>query len=91
VDRSCYCYNPPDPLLMVSELESLRDEIVAANVAVITTLDDYGNAVRGRRKLYDADNGMADRVTMIKSYLASFPGKRKSNQYIEYNRAIKGP
>ncbi len=83
-------YDPPDALLATDELEGLCDQITAANAAVASELEDYGTGNRDRKSLYDGDNGMADRIAMIKNYLASFPGKKKSNQYIEYSQAIKG-
>jgi hypothetical protein len=83
-------YDPPDSNLTVTEMEGLRDQIEVANAAVSTAMEAYGTANRERKKLYDGKNGMADRIAMIKSYLASFPGKKKSDNYIEYSQAIKG-
>lgn len=83
-------YDPPDSDLTVTELEGLHDQIEAANAAVSDALDEYGESNRVRKELYDGENGMADRIAMIKSYLASFPGKKKSDHYIEYSQAIKG-
>jgi len=83
-------YDPPDSNLTVTELEGFRDQVVAANAAVSSKLDDYGESNRTRKELYDGENGMSDRITMIKSYLASFPGKKKNNHYIEYSQALKG-
>ena len=36
------------------------------------------------------ENQLADRIAMIKNYLASFPGKKQSDHFIEYSQAIKG-
>ena len=83
-------YNPPDSNLTVTEMEGLHDQIETANTVVANALKAYGNSNRTRKELYDGDNEMADRITMIKSYLASFPGKKKSNNYIEYTQALKG-
>ena len=83
-------YDPPDSNLTVTEMEGLRDQIEAANAAVSSALDDYGTGNRGRKNLYDGDDQMADRISMIKSYLASFSGKKKSEHFIEFSQAIKG-
>ena len=83
-------YDPPDSNLTETEMEGLRDNIVTANATVAAEMKTYGNSNRDRRELYDGDNQMADRIAMIKSYLASFPGKKKSDNYIEYSQAIKG-
>ena len=83
-------YDPPDSNLTVTEMEGLRDNIATANATVAAELKTYGNSNRDRKELYDGDNGMAERISMIKSYLASFPGKKKSDDYIEYSQAIKG-
>lgn len=83
-------YDPPDSNLSVDELEGLHDQIEAANAAVSSALDDYGTSNRARKNLYDGDDQMADRIAMIKSYLASFPGKKKSGHFIEFSQAIKG-
>ena len=83
-------YSPPDPKLTIAELTILRNQITVANAQVSDTLEDYGDANRARKLLYDGLNGMADRITMIKNYLASFPLKKKSSHFIEFSQAIKG-
>ncbi len=83
-------YDPPDANLTVTELEDLRDQIRAANAAVNTAMKDYGTSNRTRKKLYDGADGMTKRITLIKSYLGSFEGGKKSEYYIEYSQAIKG-
>lgn len=83
-------YNPPDPLLSESGLTELHVLIVSANGTVTTTMDAYGTANRDRKKLYDGNDGMQDRIRLTKSYLASFSGGKKSEHFIEYSQAIKG-
>ena len=87
---SSVTYDPPDSNLTVTEMEGLRDQIDAANGSVASAMEAYGTANRDRKNLYDGKDGMSDRISMIKSYLASFPGKKKSNNYIEYTQALKG-
>jgi hypothetical protein len=61
------------------------------NKDVQIALDDYGTAHRVRRDLYsNIKDGLEARKKAILSYLASFPGLKKSNHYIEFNDAMKG-
>jgi len=83
-------YNPPDPMLTVSELTDLRSDIVTANNEVTTAMDIYGKTNSTRKDLYDGQEGMSDRIRLTKSYLASFSGGKKSTHYIEYSQALKG-
>lgn len=83
-------YSPPDPKLTLAELTALRNQIDSLNSQVATAMKEFGNTNRDRKTLYDGLNGMVDRIAMIKAYLASFPGKKKSNNYIEFAQAIKG-
>lgn len=83
-------YTPADPNLMPAAMTALVNSIIAANAAVSAALETYGNANRARKTLYDNNDGMKERITSAKGYLASFPGGKKSNHYIEYSQAIKG-
>ncbi len=83
-------YNPPDALLTEAGLTELHALIVAANAAVATAMDAYGTGNRTRKKLYDGTGSMTKRITLTKSYLASFSGGKKSEHFIEYSQAIKG-
>ena len=83
-------YNPPDPKLTVAELTALRNLIRTLNDQVANANDLYGFAIIARKTLYDGLNGMTDRIAMIKSYLASFPLKKKSSHFVEFSQAIKG-
>lgn len=83
-------YNPPDSKLTVEELTALRENIIAANAEVTTAMDAYGEANRARKELYDGAGGMSKRIALIKSYLASFSGGKKSGHFIEFSQAIKG-
>ena len=83
-------YSPPDPKITVAQLTALRNQIRVANADVTTAMDIYGTANRERKALYDSTNGMATRIRLIKSYLGSFMGGKKSEHYIEFSQAIKG-
>jgi len=83
-------YNPPDANLTVANMQTLVDEIRQLNKDVAKKLDPYGEANRARKAVYDGTDGMNKRITLIKSYLASFQGGKRSNHYIEFSQAIKG-
>ncbi len=83
-------YDPPDAKLTLSELTTLRTQIMAANNEVTTTMDIYGKTNSTRKELYDGQDGMQDRIRLTKSYLGSFSGGKKSSHYVEYSQAIKG-
>ena len=83
-------YKPANPDLSVASMQALVDLIKAKNKTVTEALEPFGNANRARRKLYDGDDGMKERIQSIKGYLASFQGGKKSDHYIEYSQALKG-
>jgi hypothetical protein len=83
-------YNPPDTNLTVANMQTLVDQIRQLNKDVAKNLDPYGEANRARKSVYDGNDGMNKRITLIKSYLASFSGGKRSNHYIEFSQAIKG-
>ena len=83
-------YKPADNNLKVPGMTTIVDQIIAANQTVSTALDNYGNANRARKALYDTSTGIRQREVNIKGYLTSFSGGKKSNHYIEYAQAVKG-
>lgn len=83
-------YTPPDFKLSMSELINLCNEIQNANDEVTAARETYSNANSKRRKLYDGDEGMQDRIRLTKNYLGSFSGGKKSDHFIEYSQALKG-
>jgi len=83
-------YSPPDPKLTVAELTALRNQIDNFNSQVATAMSNYGEANQDRRKLYDGNDGMVERIRLIKLYLATFPLGKKSSHFIEFSQAIKG-
>ena len=83
-------YNPPDPKLTVAQLTALRDQIRAMNVTVAEAMGAYGDANFLRKKLYNGNDGMVERIRLIKNNLASFPDGKKSMHFKEFSQAIKG-
>lgn len=85
-----YSYNPPDDKLQTDQLSALLKQIEAAGSDVTASTDNYGSAVRERRRLYEGEEGMLERIRLTKSYLGSFSGGKKSGHFIEYSQALKG-
>lgn len=83
-------YNPPDPNLAVGAVTTLVANIETANKDTQKALDNYGISNRARLKLYEGTSGLEERRSAVLNYLASFPGLKKSNHYIEFNDALKG-
>lgn len=86
-------YNPSNANLSLANVTTLTNDLRTANSNVTIALRDYGDANRSRKKIFDSKGtppGMDKRITLIKSYLASFDNGKKSDAYIEFVQAIKG-
>ncbi|HLG34781.1 MAG TPA: hypothetical protein VI757_07880 [Bacteroidia bacterium] len=83
-------YSPADSNLSVANMTALVNLIDTENGNVQSALQDYGEFNRARLALYKGPQGLEKRRIAILHYLASFPGLKKSNHYIEYYQAIKG-
>jgi len=83
-------YAPADANLNVVNMTALVNSIETGNENVQKAMEDYGVANKARLKLYEGIDGLKKRRSAILSYLASFPGLKKSDHYREYNQAIKG-
>lgn len=83
-------YSPADSNLSVANMTTLVNLIDTENGNVQSALEDYGEANKARLKLYTGAQGLEKRRSAVLSYLASFPGLKKSDHYREYNQAIKG-
>jgi len=80
-------YNPPDPNTSIVAMENLFAQIEAANSAAGTAHENWGTAVTDRKAVYKT---MSKNITLIKNYLASFDGAKKSDHYIGFVQAVKG-
>jgi len=83
-------YLPPDNNLKIPAMQTLVTQILDLNKLVAQKLEPLGNAEKARKKLYDGEGGMDDRIQLIKNYLGSFSPPKKHSHYIEYAQAIKG-
>jgi len=83
-------YNPPDNNLKVPQMQALVDQVNELNKLIAKKLEPLGTAEKARLKLYDGEDGMDDRIRLIKSYLGSFSPPKKHPHYIEFSQAIKG-
>jgi len=79
-------YNPPDPNLSVTSMQTLIANMETANNAVTTAGGNYGNAVTERQQAYKSMN---TRITLIKNYLTSFPNGKKSDYFLGFKMAIE--
>ena len=83
-------YNPPDNNLKVPQMQALVDQVHDLNKLIAKKLEPLGTAEKARLKLYDGEDGMDDRIRLIKSYLGGFTPPKKHPHYIEFSQAIKG-
>jgi len=79
-------YNPPNVNLTIAAMQNLFAQIETANAAAQTAHANWSDAVTERRKVYQT---MSKNITLIKNYLASFDGAKKSNHYIGFVQALK--
>jgi len=79
-------YNPPNPNLSVTAMETLIANMETANAAVNIAEVNYGNAVNERQAVYKSMN---TRITLIKNYLASFTNGKQSDYFLGFKMAIE--
>ncbi len=83
-------YSPADSNLSVANFTTLVNLIDTKNGSVQSALEAYGEANKARLTLYKGAQGLEKRRSSILSYLASFPGLKKSDHYKQYNLAVFG-
>lgn len=83
-------YSPVNADIQVVAMQDFCTQMEKWTVQIVAAENIWAEAVRLRLELYDGNNGMSDRIVMIKDYLASFPGGKKNQNYIEFDRIIKG-
>lgn len=83
-------YNPSNADLKAETMRDFCLQMETWTKEIASLENAWAEAVRRRLELYDGKNGMAERIVMIKDYLASFPGGKQNQNYIEFDRIIKG-
>lgn len=83
-------YSPTNSDIRLEAMQNICSQMESWTKVIASAENAWAEAVRRRLELYDGKNGMADRIVMIKDYLASFPGGKKNQHYIEFDRIIKG-
>jgi hypothetical protein len=82
-------YVPSNVNIQLAEFSSFVYSLKTLNQNISQAKEAYGEAVYNRKEIYNGTNGMYDRIRMIKAYLASFEGEKKSSHYIDFIQAIK--
>lgn len=83
-------YNPSNTAITVVNFKTFLDTLNTLNKDIAVDLKNYGDAVNDRIELYEGAEGLDNRMSMIKSYLASFPGGKTGQKYVEYTQSIEG-
>jgi hypothetical protein len=83
-------YAPQNDKIQLAKFEIFVKDLVDRAKSIAKLEAEYSDAVSARRPYYYGEEGILKRQTMIKGYLASFTGGKKSQNYIEYDRLIKG-
>jgi hypothetical protein len=83
-------YTPQNPYIIPDAFKDFVDDLVERSKKISKFEADYSDATAARRPYYYGPEGILERERLIKDYLASFPGGKKSQNYIEYDRLIKG-
>jgi hypothetical protein len=83
-------YDPQNTYIEAATFETFVNDMIERAKDIGKLKSAYSNAVEARYKIYHGTAGLVERQKTIKDYLASFTGGKKSQDYIEYDRLIKG-
>jgi hypothetical protein len=83
-------YSPQNPNIQPDAFKDFVEDLMARAKLIAKLEADYSDAVSARKPYYHGPEGILKRETLVKEYLASFTGGKKSQNYIEYDRLIKG-
>jgi hypothetical protein len=83
-------FNPSDPDIKSAAMLTFCETMETYTTDIAKSEILWAEAVKQRKAIYDGTDGMAERIVLIKDYLASFAGGKKSQDYIEFDRLIKG-
>jgi hypothetical protein len=83
-------YAPQNTNIQVTNFQTFADDMIDKTKNIAKLESDYSDSVRVRLEAYNGAEGVLERQKLIKGYLASFTGGKKSQNYVEYDRLIKG-
>lgn len=83
-------YTPQNTYIQPANFEVFLKDLVIRAKKIAKVLSDYSEAASIRNPYYHGPEGILERERLIKDYLASFPGGKKSQNYIQYDRLLKG-
>ena len=83
-------YAPTNTEIQIANFTARITDLKQLNADIAVLLKTYGDAVRYRKDAFESTDGMKDRITNIKDYLAGFPGGKSNQLYISFNQAIQG-
>jgi hypothetical protein len=90
IDSLGTAYTPQNTNIQYANFEAFVEEMIVLSNKIIKANVVYSTATAERSVMYKGDEGLLKRQSLIKGYLASFSGGKKSQNYIEYDRLIKG-
>ena len=83
-------YTPQNPNIQYANFKTFVEEMIELTGNITIAQTAYSTATAERAVLYKGEEGLTKRQSLIKGYLASFSGGKKNQDYIEYDRLIKG-
>jgi hypothetical protein len=83
-------YAPQNPNIQYANFKTFVEEMIELSGNITIAQAAYSNSTAERAVLYKGEEGLTKRQSLIKGYLASFSGGKKNQNYIEYDRLIKG-
>lgn len=82
-------YNPSNTNITLANFKTKIDELASLNAQIVKADGDYTTAVDARDEVYNGESGIANLNQLIKSYLASMEGGKKSAGYNAFVNAVK--
>ena len=83
-------YAPTNTYIEAAAFGTFVNDMIARAKLVSKLEGNHSDAVKIRYEIYHGKDGLLERQATIKEYLASFPEGKNSQNYIEFNRLIKG-
>ncbi|MEI7811514.1 MAG: hypothetical protein WCJ01_03710 [Ignavibacteria bacterium] len=83
-------YQPSNPDIQTAQFQATVTILDNVNNNIALFGQNSANAITERRKLYNGENGMKERIVLIKNYLKSLQGSKNNRCYVNFVRALKG-